>query len=186
MSEFVPFAEAMINDVKREMKSLLNSFCKRLLLNTPALASGHGRSVQLLIQSIQEPIEPFWGEIKYLLSTNDAMTVLINLADLSFSKYIKRPFSAYERGVIFLPLLLEVFNNSEFRTMLEGNRGFIYEKAGVTNSFKMATTISGMLNTIRSISRVPDADLDAISLALKSLFVPLPDEISEFWAGALL
>ena len=181
MSEFVPFAEAMINDVKREMKSLLNSFCKRLLLNTPALASGHGRSVQLLIQSIQEPIEPFWGEIKYLLSTNDAMTVLINLADLSFSKYIKRPFSAYERGVIFLPLLLEVFNNSEFRTMLEGNRGFIYEKAGVTNSFKMATTISGILNTIRSISRVPDADLDAISLALKSLFVPLPDESSEFW-----
>jgi hypothetical protein len=64
--------------------------------------------------------------------------------------------------------------------MLEGNRGFIYKKDD-DDSFKIATTISGMLNAIRSISRVPDADLDAISLALKSLFVPLPDEISEFW-----
>eukprot|EP01036_Dinobryon_divergens_P023908 gene23908-32306_t len=38
-----------------------------------------------------------------------------------------------------------------------------------------------MLNTISTISTVPDADLDAISLALKSLFNPLPEEISEFW-----
>ena len=38
-----------------------------------------------------------------------------------------------------------------------------------------------MLKTISTISTVPDADLDAISLALKSLFDPLPEEISEFW-----
>jgi hypothetical protein len=108
------------------------------------------------------------------------MTVLSNLADLSFSKYINVPLSASERGVIFLPRLLEVFDNAELRTILEGNRGFIYKKAD-DDSFQIATTISGMLNTISTISTVPDADLDAISLALKSLFDPLPDKISEFW-----
>ena len=56
------------------------------------------------------------------------MTVLSNLADLSFSKYINVPLSASERGLIFLPLLLNVNNNLEFRMMLEGNRGFIYKK----------------------------------------------------------
>jgi hypothetical protein len=64
--------------------------------------------------------------------------------------------------------------------MLEGNRGFIYKKDD-DDSFKIATTISSMLNTINTISTVPDADLDAISLALKSLFDHLPDKISEFW-----
>ena len=180
MSEFKPFAEAMIGDVERKMKAPINSFCKKLLLNTPALASGHGRSVQLLIQSIKQPIKPMWRKIEYLLSTNDVMTVLSNLADLTFSKYINVPHRASERGLLFLPLLLNVHNNLEFRMMLEGNRGFIYKKDD-DDSFKIATTISGMLNTIRSISTVPDADLDAISLALKSLFDPLPDEISEFW-----
>ena len=64
--------------------------------------------------------------------------------------------------------------------MLEGNRGFIHKKDD-DDSFKIATTISSMLKTISTISTVPDADLDAISLALKSLFDPLPEEISEFW-----
>ena len=182
MSEFKPFAEAMISDVEREMKAPMNSFCKRLLLNTPTLASGHGRSVQLLIQSTKQPIEPIWRKIEKSLRTNDVMAVLSNLADddLPYSSYIKVPNSASERGLVFLPLLLNVHKNSEFRRMLEENRGFIYKKDG-GNSFKIATTVSGMLNTISTISKVPDADLDAISLALKSLFDPLPEEISEFW-----
>ena len=128
MSEFKPFAEAMISDVERKMKSPMNSFCKRLLLNTPTLASGHGRSVQLLIQSTQNHITPMWRKIEISLSTNDVMTVLSNLADLPFSKYISVPQSSSERGLVYLPLLLNVNNNTEFRRMLEGNRGFIYIK----------------------------------------------------------
>jgi hypothetical protein len=65
--------------------------------------------------------------------------------------------------------------------MLEGNRGFRYKKDDDDDSFKIATTISSMLKTISTISTVPDADLDAISLALRSLFDPLPEEICEFW-----
>jgi hypothetical protein len=126
MSKFKPFSEAMISEVERKLKSPMNSFCKRLLLNTPTLASGHGRSVQLLIQSTQKHITPMWRKIEISLSTNDVMTVLSNLADLPFSKYISVPQSSSERGLVYLPLLLNVNNNSEFRSEDAGRESWVH------------------------------------------------------------
>ena len=83
------------------------------------------------------------------------MAELSFLAQHSYSKYVRAPGGASERGAVFLPLSITVENNTEFRMMLEGNRGFIYKKED-SNSFQMATTIGGMLNTIFNINKIKD------------------------------
>ena len=176
--EFKAFAEMMIRRVENITSKPVDLFCKRLLLSTPALASGHGRSVQLLIEStLNSDCTVEWQRVETALIKNNSVGVLRCLVALpSLNKCIGFPLSSTERDMIFLPKPHDEKRNMKFRRMLEKGVGFIYKKDN--DGFILSTTIAGLFKTI---SPTISKKSGSISLAVKSLFDPFPDNLSEIW-----
>ena len=193
MKQFEPFALAMIKKVEcrlsaaggKKKATVMNEFCRRLILSIPVVASGHGRTVQFLIESLKsvevdEIME--WKKVEDDLFEGNPYKLLQTICSVRSLNYFDVPLSGVETEMILSTNLYKA-NNYVFRNMLENRRCFVYE--GKLDEFRIATTVSTFLELDKKIKTEKASVLGPLCKAMKILFdakTLLPNmSMSDLW-----
>jgi hypothetical protein len=91
----------------------MDLFCHRILRAAPIFASGHGRTVELLLESVVDKSTE-WNNAERSLWGDNSMKVLTELVKLSCLNYVGYPKNAIDRRMVHLPQLQDVKNDLEF------------------------------------------------------------------------